>query len=842
MVTGARWWPRPALGGGRLADAIRQDPLGAAIALARDRRVGARPAGRSSSSSRDLPPGWLVVVRDGTVARRPADPDASAVPRARSSDGSLRTELTTELARPGKRATDGGRGDGRRQRSDQAAARAALDGVRTAEDRAAAERRRAEEERADRRARPRGVGSRGCVAHGPGRAPRRGAAAAAANASALTAKEPPAPRRRGRRVAVDAAAVAAWDASGGRAPRPARPARRRPGRAGPRPHGRPRTAGRVPRRSPPLDEERHRGGRSRRSPHSSSASTPSAWSSMPRAVGARDGEEREAETRAALDRCPDRRRHGPPAPDRRRGRRRRGPRTPAGRRDAVPVRRGRRPRGAARARCDPRGTPRRARGPGRARPPGAGARGHRRRRRGRGRAATENATAAERPTRTPSRTSVPWPRPSPSAAAVWAAATPPDDPPSPGRLATLRRRYHELGAANPFAVTEYAEVRERLEAMEAQERDLRAAIVRHAAAHRGALDDGRRPVPDDVPRPRRAPSTRRFQQLFGGGFARLSLTEPDDLASTGVEIVARPPGKKAQALAMLSGGERALTAVALLFAMLEVRPVPFCVLDEVDAALDEANVGRFAEALRSLADSTQFIVITHNRGTIETADALYGVTVGEDSVSRVDQPPPRRGDGHRRSGGPRARPGRRLAQRRCSGDARPKDEATEPDSAEPVVATSDAGRAARAAPKRRLRRTPEPPPLAPIAWPGAPSRDASPPDRSGTRTRHTHRSVAGQPRRRARPQPRRVHVPPARPVRWRRGTRLGRRRGDPHRRRRRGDPRDRGRRAGQGAARSGRTGGRRPGRARRPPRPARPGLGAPPGRHGRARRSSSSSA
>jgi chromosome segregation protein len=104
----------------------------------------------------------------------------------------------------------------------------------------------------------------------------------------------------------------------------------------------------------------------------------------------------------------------------------------------------------------------------------------------------------------------------------------------------------------------------------------------------------------------------RFEQLFGGGFARLSMTDPSDLGSTGIEIVARPPGKKAQALAMLSGGERALTAVALLFAMLEVRPVPFCVLDEVDAALDEANIGRFAEALRSLAHQTQFIVITHN--------------------------------------------------------------------------------------------------------------------------------------------------------------------------------------------------------------------------------------
>ena len=126
----------------------------------------------------------------------------------------------------------------------------------------------------------------------------------------------------------------------------------------------------------------------------------------------------------------------------------------------------------------------------------------------------------------------------------------------------------------------------------------------------------------------------RFQQLFGGGFAKLVLTDPTDLSATGIEITARPPGKKPQALSMLSGGERALTAVALLFAMLEVRPAPFCVLDEVDAALDEANVGRFTDALQPRRQ-TQFIVITHNRGTIEAADALYGVTVGDDSVSRV---------------------------------------------------------------------------------------------------------------------------------------------------------------------------------------------------------------
>ena len=217
---------------------------------------------------------------------------------------------------------------------------------------------------------------------------------------------------------------------------------------------------------------------------------------------------------------------------------------------------------------------------------------------------------------------------------TWAAAPPHEEPPPPGRLAYLRRRFHELGAANPFAVEEYAELRARLESLETQEQDLRAAIesTRSLIAELNTLigDQFRTTF-----RALEAAFDRRFNQLFGGGYARLSLTDPGDLAQTGVEIVARPPGKKAQGLAMLSGGERALTAVALLFAMLEVRPVPFCVLDEVDAALDEANVGRFSAALRGLADRTQFIVITHNRGTIEIADALYGVTVGEDSVSRV---------------------------------------------------------------------------------------------------------------------------------------------------------------------------------------------------------------
>jgi chromosome segregation protein len=206
--------------------------------------------------------------------------------------------------------------------------------------------------------------------------------------------------------------------------------------------------------------------------------------------------------------------------------------------------------------------------------------------------------------------------------------------PGANRIGSLRRRFHDLGAGNPFAAEEYAELRERLEGMEAQRVDLESAITstRELIASLSAL------ITDQFRRTFAALEdafARRFKELFGGGDAELSLTAPEDLSATGVEIHARPPGKKRQPLSMLSGGERALTAVSLLLAMLEVRPVPFCVLDEVDAALDEANVSRFSKALRGLAEQTQFIVITHNRGTIEGADALYGVTIGDDAVSRV---------------------------------------------------------------------------------------------------------------------------------------------------------------------------------------------------------------
>ena len=126
-----------------------------------------------------------------------------------------------------------------------------------------------------------------------------------------------------------------------------------------------------------------------------------------------------------------------------------------------------------------------------------------------------------------------------------------------------------------------------------------------------------------------------FQLLFRGGTAEISLTDPEDIINTGVEIVARPPGKRTQNLDLLSGGERSLTACALIFAILRVSPTPFCILDEVDAALDEANVDRFREVVEALGGNTQFILITHNRRTLEASNTIYGITMGDDGVSRV---------------------------------------------------------------------------------------------------------------------------------------------------------------------------------------------------------------
>jgi chromosome segregation protein len=202
------------------------------------------------------------------------------------------------------------------------------------------------------------------------------------------------------------------------------------------------------------------------------------------------------------------------------------------------------------------------------------------------------------------------------------------------RIQRLRAQLRAVGPVYPQAETEYAELKERHTFLTSQLADLEAA--------ESSLLQGIEEL--DVVICERFQATfhqvaeefsRYFTTFFGGGKAQLVLTTPDDYRTAGVDIVAQPPGKRLQSLSMLSGGEKALTAVALLFALLQTNPSPFCVLDEVDAMLDEANVGRFVSALQELAHRSQFIVITHNRRTIGVSDAIYGVSMGEDSVSRV---------------------------------------------------------------------------------------------------------------------------------------------------------------------------------------------------------------
>lgn len=219
-------------------------------------------------------------------------------------------------------------------------------------------------------------------------------------------------------------------------------------------------------------------------------------------------------------------------------------------------------------------------------------------------------------------------------------------------IQALKTRIQRLGVVNPLALEEYEEEAQRHEFLTGQIADLRLA---EAALREliGELDGAMQLRFEATFRAVAAEFERSFTRLFGGGQAQLLLTRSNGAAANangnggsdgetierveglGVEILARPPGKRQQTLSLLSGGERTLTAVALLFAILKVNPSPFCVLDEVDAALDEANVGRFREALADLSQQTQFLLVTHNRGTIEAADTIYGVSMGEDGSSRV---------------------------------------------------------------------------------------------------------------------------------------------------------------------------------------------------------------
>ncbi len=198
----------------------------------------------------------------------------------------------------------------------------------------------------------------------------------------------------------------------------------------------------------------------------------------------------------------------------------------------------------------------------------------------------------------------------------------------------LRAQLRRMGAINPEAKQEYRSVKERhvflnmqLDDLRKAETDLHQVIAELDELTRHEFQKTFDAVAEQF--------HMIFHRLFGGGVARLVLTDPDNLTDTGIDIEARLPGRRDQSLSLLSGGERSLTAIALVFSLLKVSPTPVCVLDEVDAMLDEANVGRFRDLLLELSKETQFIIITHNRNTVQAADVIYGVTMGRDSSSQI---------------------------------------------------------------------------------------------------------------------------------------------------------------------------------------------------------------
>ncbi|MRN55208.1 chromosome segregation protein SMC [Paenibacillus monticola] len=211
---------------------------------------------------------------------------------------------------------------------------------------------------------------------------------------------------------------------------------------------------------------------------------------------------------------------------------------------------------------------------------------------------------------------------------------PEDVPAAQADVQRLKRSISALGEVNLGAIEEYQRVHERFTFLSGQKDDLvEAKTTLYHVIHEMEEEMSKR-FKQTFDAIRREFGTV-FSKLFGGGRADLMLLDPEHMLDTGIDIVAQPPGKKLQNLQLLSGGERALTAMALLFAILQVKPVPFCVLDEVEAALDEANVVRFAQYLREFSEQTQFIVVTHRKGTMEEADVLYGVTMEEGGVSKL---------------------------------------------------------------------------------------------------------------------------------------------------------------------------------------------------------------
>lgn len=211
----------------------------------------------------------------------------------------------------------------------------------------------------------------------------------------------------------------------------------------------------------------------------------------------------------------------------------------------------------------------------------------------------------------------------------------PEDPEnSRKRVSELKNQIKALGSVNVEAIEEFAQVKERHDTLQQQTKDLISAkeslekIIEQLVKEMTEIFDVQfKKINEEF--------SRVFKELFGGGTARLTLTEPNDPLESGVEIYVAPPGKVIKHLSSLSGGEQSLTAIALYFALMKVRPSPFCLLDEIESALDDVNVTRYAQYLKNLSDKTQFLLITHRRGSMEAADRLYGVTMREKGISKI---------------------------------------------------------------------------------------------------------------------------------------------------------------------------------------------------------------
>ncbi|MCH5202085.1 MAG: chromosome segregation protein SMC, partial [Oscillospiraceae bacterium] len=202
------------------------------------------------------------------------------------------------------------------------------------------------------------------------------------------------------------------------------------------------------------------------------------------------------------------------------------------------------------------------------------------------------------------------------------------------RLNEIKSVIRSLGTVNVSAIEEYKEVSERYEFLNAQVNDVENSKSEIEKLINNLTKQMKEAFVENFYEINKHFGAT-FKELFGGGTASLQLSDPDDILNSGIDIIAHPPGKIVVHLEALSGGEKALVAIALYFAIMKVRPAPFCVMDEIEAALDEVNVDRFAQYMRRMTGNTQFILITHRRGTMEEAEVLYGVTMQDEGISKL---------------------------------------------------------------------------------------------------------------------------------------------------------------------------------------------------------------